>query len=261
MKKYKIGIIGGSGLYTLSNFKTFASLRDDAFKNETVEKYIHGDIELYFLPRHGKNHTILPHEIDYVSNMRAFKELGVDCIVSFCTVGSLRKKIVPGSYVIPDGVIDFTHARAGSAFVLDDKHVNIEPLFNAALVSIFKKCIVDAHIPLVSKNATLGVIDGPRFATLAEQKMYQTLGCDALNMTQMPEIYLSHIFKIPWISLCHVTDTTAVVDKKFDIYSPAAIDVFMSNAGKIEKILSNFIVYIEKHEPSVVFESQKISFV
>lgn len=260
MKKYKIGIIGGSGFYTLNNFKLLSLNKDKLFKDTKMTKYTTKNLELYFIPRHGKKHLILPHQIDYFSNIEKFKKLNVDFIISFCTAGSLDKKIKPGSYVIPENLIDFTNQRIGSNFVLNNNHINIEPIFNSNLLKICKKSIKQSNIIFLNKKITLGIINGPRFATIAEQKMYKKLNCNILNMTQMPEIYIAHVFQIPTISLCHVTDTTEIVDKTFNIYSCSAIKIFKSNEKKIENILFNFFKLLKKEK--ICFKKiQKKSFV
>jgi len=262
MKNYKIGVIGGSGIYTLKNYKLFADNFDHEFhhKNTDIEKYGFENIEIFFLPRHGENHTILPHEIDYLANMQTLSELDVNGIISFCTVGSMDSRFKAGTYVVPIDIIDFTQNRKGSNFVKNNKHVNIQPVFDAGLVSFFKQIFIEKDIPLVN-DGVLVVIEGPRFATHAEQIMYKTFGGTFVNMTQAQEIYLSHVFEIPFISLCHITDMTSIVEKEYDIYSNEAVSTFRSNNDKVENILTAFLSFVDKNNPEIKYNNPHQTFV
>ena len=262
MKKYKIGVIGGSGIYTLKNYKVFASntSTDHKSSKSPLEKYSINGHEIYFVSRHGIGHVLLPHEIDYKKLIENFSNLRVDFIISFCTVGSLNKKYRPGDYIVPIDIIDFTHGRIGSKYTLDNKHVDTKPLFNAALVELIKNSFDKVRMDFIN-DGILGVIEGPRFATYAEQKMFKKIGCDFLNMTQMPETYLAHVFSIPYISLCHVTDFTTTVDKRYNINSRSAIVTFKSNVEKIEKILSSVLGCLDEDNFKILRNSKNNTFV
>lgn len=263
MKNYRIGIIGGSGVYTLRDYDIFAKNRDSHFDPAgglLTERYRLESHEVYFTPRHGVGHILLPHEINYVNLIKSFVDAQIDFIVSFCTVGSLDVRFQPGDYIIPENVIDFTQNRIGSKYVLDNKHIDMRPLFNKSLNILMQRSFAAATLP-ITNGGTLGVIEGPRFSTSAEQRMFKLMGCDFLNMTQMPEMYLAHVFSVPYISLCHVTDLTASVDKVYDIKSHSAIEVFKSNVGKVENILTYMFKelnrdnswILEKEESSTAF--------
>lgn len=262
MKNYKIGVIGGSGIYTLRDYKLFAENYDIKYEREDleIEKYKFSNCEVYFLPRHGKNHTILPHEIDYLANAKFFGDLRVDCIISFCTVGSLDSKFQPGLYVIPKDIIDFTYNRKGCNYTKENKHVDIQPIFSNILIKICSELFSNINIPL-SNEGSLVVIEGPRFATRSEQNMYKKFGGNFLNMTQSQEIYLAHVFKIPFISLCHITDLTSIADENYSIISDDAITVFNSNRGKVGKILNELVRYLGENNPEIKYSSNKQSFI
>ncbi|MEK7568653.1 MAG: MTAP family purine nucleoside phosphorylase [Patescibacteria group bacterium] len=262
MKNYKIGVIGGSGIYTLQDYKFFAGNFDNEYKDSElgIEKYKFSNCEIYFLSRHGKNHMILPHEIDYLTNIKAFDDLKVDCIISFCTVGSLDSNFQPGLYVTPKDIIDFTYNRKGWNYTKENKHVDIQPVFGEDLMRVCKQLFNNINVPL-NNEGTLVVIEGPRFATLAEQNMYKIFGGSFLNMTQAQEIYLSHVFQIPFISLCHITDLTSIVNKNYDLTSSDAISVFKSNYSKVERILSALVKYLSENKPEIKYHSDKQTFV
>lgn len=262
MKNYNIGVIGGSGVYSLRGSEFFGErfTKEIALGENILEQYNIGANKMFFLPRHGKGHAILPQEIDYLTNISCFSELDADLVLSFCTVGSLDVRYAPGFYVVPTGLIDVTQKRKGANYVRENKHVDMTPLFHEGLVTICAAILEQVGIPRMI-GGTLVVIEGPRFATSAEQYMYKQLGGDLLNMTQATEIYLSHVFKIPFISLCHVTDFVALVDDSYDIHSQEAIEVFMSNKQKIEHILTQFIHYLEEYHPEIEYHYQKQTFV
>jgi len=258
MKKYKIGVIGGSGIYSLKKDVIFEQNYTGVAQG--TEKYEFDTCEIYFLARHGVGHSILPSEIDYVRNIKVFSNIEVDFVVSFCTVGSLNSKFYPGLYIIPKNLIDMTHCRKGSSYVMVNKHVNIEPIFNKDLVGLFIGLFSNNDIPAVN-DGVLTVIEGPRFATEAEQRWYKLIGGDLLNMTQAQEIYLSHVFRIPFISLCHVTDLTSIVDKNHNIFSSDALKIFNSNFDKITKLLHSLTIYLKKHNINISYDNNKRTFV
>lgn len=262
MKNYKIGIIGGSGIYTLQGYKLFKEAFDHKYKNANlaIEKYNLDNSEIYFLPRHGRNHEILPHEISYLNNIKFFRKIGVDFIISFRTIGSLNSIFQPGTYIIPEDMIDFTKTRNGANYVEENKHVDIQEIFNETLITMCKQIFKNTGLATKDKGV-LVVIDGPRFSTKAEQKMYRLIGGDFLNMTQAQEIYLSHVFKIPFISLCHITDLTSIADKDYNIKSNDAITVFKSNLNKVGEILNSLVEYLSKNNPEIRYHNDKQTFV
>ena len=135
-----------------------------------------GYLDLAFLPRHGRYHSILPTEIPQKANIAALKMLGVDYIISFSAVGSLKEEISPTHFVLPSQIIDRTVHRGntfyGSGIVV---HISFGDPFSKSLFNIFEDVIRNLEIPLHTKE-TLICIEGPAFSTRAESKLYRSWG-------------------------------------------------------------------------------------
>lgn len=188
----EIGVFGGSGFYSLFKKSKTLNLNTPYGKpsSEITIAEIYGR-KVAFLPRHGKNHEFPPHKIPYKANIYAFKELGVERIISPCAAGSLNSKIKPGDFVILDQFIDRTLNR-DDTFYHGPETVHISSanpycndLQKIALKS-GRKLKINVH-----KKGTTVVINGPRFSTSAESSYYSNLGYDIINMTQYPEVIFS----------------------------------------------------------------------
>ena len=249
--KIKIGIIGGSGIYELKNLKEFRKLKIKTkygypsnpiiiyeFKNGNKKEYI------AFLPRHGEKHSIPPHKIPYKANIAALKSLGVEFIISTSVAGSLKKKIIPGDFLIPDQFINLTWGR-DDYFDIDKKLIHL-PMANPYCKKL--RSIIYKHSKKIQKRThkigTVVVIQGPRFSTKAESKWFIKQGWDIVNMTQYPEIYFAREMKICYASICTITDYDV------GIYNPIKIDhrgikkvvaIFRENTKKTQKLILKII--------------------
>ena len=204
----KIGVIGGSGLYSLFEGKV------DTIKVETPfgdpsDEFSLGKIsgqEVVFLPRHGRKHTILPSEINYRANIYAMKKLGVSKIISISAVGSLREDYRPRDVVIVDQFFDRTFARAntffGKGFVA---HVS----FGDPVCPAMRKQIIDISKRLSGvfhHSGTYVNMEGPQFSTRAESSFYRNKGFDVIGMTNLSEARLAREAEICYATLAFVTD-------------------------------------------------------
>ncbi|MDR2624635.1 MAG: S-methyl-5'-thioadenosine phosphorylase [Methanobrevibacter sp.] len=198
----RIGIIGGSGLYSITDGMDLEEKTVTTPYGDSVDLSLFrvDDKDVVFIPRHKSGHKIPPHMINYRSNIFALKELGVNQIIATNAVGSLRENISPDSLVLPDDFIDFTCRRDKTFFDNEVVHTDFTQPYCNRLRDI------------ISKNGKLikgGVhvcTEGPRFETGAEIKMFQILGGDIVGMTGLPEAVLAKEKMMCYSSLCVVTN-------------------------------------------------------
>ena len=209
MKKRKIGIIGGSGLYKMEGFKktkwkkikTSWGKPSDEILLATIEKE-----EICFMPRHGRGHKINPTNINFRANIDAMKQLGVTDIISVSAVGSLKENLSPGTFVIVDQFIDRTFARSSTFF--DEEIVAHVSMAKPVCKSLGKSCetaLKKLNIPH-QVNGTYIAMEGPQFSTLAESNLYRSWGADVIGMTNMPEAKLAREAEIRYCTVAMVTD-------------------------------------------------------
>jgi len=182
-----------------------------------------------FLPRHGKKHTILPHRVPYKANLVALKSLGVRHIIGTCVVGSLRKKIEPGAFVVPDQFINLTWGR-DDTYKIDRKliHLSMAQPYCECIREIIARELKTIGVICCNKG-TVVVIQGPRFSTIAESKMFALWGGDIVNMTQYPECYFARELGLCYGAVASVTD--------YDVGVPSAISM---QSKHIDKVLAVF---------------------
>jgi len=190
----EIGIIGGTGLYDPKLLKNIKEVKIKTLFGKPSDKITLGEMEgkqLAFLPRHGKKHTIRPTDVNSRANIAALKQLGVNCILASSTVGSLKDEYKPGDIVFVDQFIDRTTRREQSFFTEGKVcHISVaEPIcpeLRQSLITVAKKNRISHH-----ETGTYVCIEGPRFSTKAESKMYRTWGADVVGMTLVPECVLA----------------------------------------------------------------------
>lgn len=170
-----------------------------------------------FLPRHGKEHTIPPHKVRYKANLAALKSLGVQHVIATCVVGSLRKGIEPGTFIIPDQFINLTWGR-DDTYEIDRKLVHL-PMAQPYCENT--RNVISRELKAMEANyrnvGTVVVIQGPRFSTIAESKMFALWGGDIINMTQYPECYFARELGLCYGAVATVTD--------YDVGVPSAISM------------------------------------
>jgi 5'-methylthioadenosine phosphorylase len=209
MKKRKLGIIGGSGLYKMDGFeKTKWKKINTSWGKPSDDVLIAklGEEEICFIPRHARGHIINPSNINFRANLDAMKQLGVTDIVSVSAVGSLREDLSPGTFVIVDQFIDRTFARNKTFF--DEEiiaHVSMaKPVCKSLGVcceTALKKLKISHQM-----NGTYVAMEGPQFSTLAESNLYRSWGADVIGMTNMPEAKLAREAEIRYCTVAMVTD-------------------------------------------------------
>jgi len=210
--KAEIGIIGGTGLYDpgmLTDVREYTV--NTIYGDATVLIGCLENKQVAFLPRHGKEHTVPPHLVNYRANIAALKEIGVEQILATASVGSLNRNIKPGDLVILDQFIDFTKSRAltfyegGSSGVV---HTDMTEPYCPRLRNILIDCAKFIDVRVHSWGVYV-CTEGPRFETPAEIKMYQKLGGDLVGMTNVPEVVLAREKGICYAAIAVVTNFAA----------------------------------------------------
>ena len=250
MKKGKpyLGIIGGSGIYDLDNISNPKWQTILSEFGEPSDRILTGEINglnIAFLPRHGKNHNLLPSNINYRANIDCLKFLGVTDIISLSAVGSLKETIIPGDFVIIDQFIDRTFARKKTFFNEGIvAHVSMAKPTSAQLSKIILKSAPDninIHI-----SGTYIAMEGPQFSTLAESNLYRSWNCDVIGMTNMPEAKLAREAEIAYATIAMVTDYDCWHPGHDAVTVESIIKVLNTNSLNAKNLLKNIIKNISK---------------
>ncbi len=238
----RVGIIGGSGLYEISGLEIIEEKDIETPFGKPSDRYLLGrlgEVEVIFLPRHGKGHRILPSEINYRANIFGFKLLGAERIISVSAVGSLKEDIHPLDVVIPDQFFDRTKRRIDTFFGEGIAvHIGVaDPVCPVLSDHLYESC--QACGARVHKGGTYVCIEGPSFSTRAESRFYRTLGFDIIGMTNITEAKLAREAEICYATLAMVTDYD--VWKEEDVDIQMVVENLQKNAEMAKKIISHLI--------------------
>lgn len=209
-----LGIIGGTGLTQLTNLEITHRKVARTPYGEPSGALTFGHIcdqEVIFLARHGYGHTIPPHEVNYRANLWALKDHGVDRVISVATVGGIHPDLIPGTLVIPDQIIDYTHGRATTYFVESIKpvtHLDFTFPYCDAMRAALLLAATHAGISL-RDGGVYGAVQGPRLETAAEINRMERDGADMVGMTGMPEAYLARELELCYATVGAVVNYTA----------------------------------------------------
>ena len=243
----KIGIIGGSGLYKIGIMDDIEDISVDTPFGKTSDKITLGkinDVDVAFLPRHGKAHEIAPHKVNYRANIFALKECGVEYLLSTAAVGSLKKELKPCDFVIADQLIDRTAKRINTFF--EDgivAHVGFADPFCKTLSDIAFKVAeeegVDVH------RGTYICMEGPQFSTRAESNLYRSWNVDVVGMTLAPESKLAREAEMCLCGILNVTDYDCWYDKEGDVSVASVIENLKKNDKNMANIIKKLIPRIK----------------
>ncbi len=209
MPQAEIGMIGGSGLYTMPGLERTREVRVTTPFGKPSDAYVLGVLEgrrVAFLARHGRGHRVLPSEINFRANIYGMKKLGVERIIAVSAVGSLREEYRPLDMVLPTQFFDRTRGRISTFFGGGlVAHVSFAdpvcPVMLGVLAEVCEGAGVRYH-----KGGTYLCIEGPAFSTKAESKVYRAWGMDVIGMTNLPEAKLAREAEICYATLAMVTD-------------------------------------------------------
>jgi len=241
---FRIGVIGGSGLYEIEGLNDVESIELTTPWGKPSDNLVKGtlnDTELIFLPRHGKGHKIPPSEINYRANIYAMKMLEVDWIISVSAVGSMKGEIAPGHIVIPSQFIDHTKKRE-STFFCDGvvAHVSMaNPVCNQLSQVLFNAAIDSGAT--VHKGGTYICIEGPQFSTKAESELYRSWNVHVIGMTNMPEAKLARESEICYSTLALSTDYDCWHEEFDDVTVEDIIETLKKNVDMAKTIIKNVV--------------------
>lgn len=229
-----LGIIGGSGIYDLPGLKDTRWVDCDTPWGTPSDQLFRGrlgDLDLVFLPRHGRGHTRAPGDVNYRANIHALKSLGVTDIIAMSAVGSLREDLPPGTFVVVDQYVDRTFARAKTFFGTGlVAHVSMAHPVCGRLGRHLIATLSQVGLPH-RDGGTYLVMEGPQFSTLAESKLYRSWQCDVIGMTNMPEAKLAREAEICYASVAMITDFDCWHPDHDSVTVDTIIKVLLSNAA------------------------------
>lgn len=235
-----VGVFGGSGFYRFLDEVTEVEV-DTPFGAPSAPVAVGtlGDRTVAFLPRHGRTHDLPPHRIPYRANVWAMHALGVTSVFGPCASGSLQRDVVPGSFVVPDQLVDRTWGRPDTFFDgPDTHHVAFGDPYDEAL----RRVAVDAcraEGVEVHDGGTVVVIQGPRFSTRAESRWFGSHGWEVINMTQHPEAVLCREAGLRYAAIALITDFDAGLEGS-DIPTVTQEEVFAffeANVDTVRRVL------------------------
>jgi 5'-methylthioadenosine phosphorylase len=193
------------------------------------------------MPRHGDEHTLPPHRINYRANVWAMKEVGVKRIVAPAACGSLKPELTPGTFVICDQFFDRTQARESTFYDgPQTTHVSAADPFCADLGEILAACAEELEIP-VARGGTVVVVQGPRFSTRAESRWFADSGFDVINMTQYPECWLARELELCYAGIALVTDYDVGLEGTPPVTTELALAAFEENLHRLRDLLFHAI--------------------
>ena len=242
-----LGVIGGSGLYSMDELNVIEKVSLDTPFGPPSEDVVIGEINgtrMAFLPRHGIGHFIPPSEINFRANIFAMKKLGVEQIISISAVGSMKEKLQPGHFSIPHQFIDRTTRRISTFFTTGMVgHVALADPVCLATAEVLSAAAHKVNA-IVHDGGTYVCIEGPQFSTRAESNVYRQWDVDVIGMTNATEAKLAREASICYATLALVTDYDCWKEEEEPVTVEAVLDIMHKNVETAQKILkklaSNF---------------------
>jgi len=235
-----LAVIGGTGLYEFEDITNVETHQISTPYGDPSSPIITGKLNgkvVAFLARHGIGHIFSPSDVPYRANIYALKSMGVKRIVSVSACGSLREAYAPGYIVIPDQIFDFTHKRDRSFFGKGlVAHVSVAEPFCKSLSDLLEKAVKAHHAPY-HRGGTYITIEGPRFSTRGESRLYRQWGLDIIGMTASPEVFLAREAEMCYTTMAHVTD--------YDVWhaneAPVTVEMLLKTLSKNVKLAQDTI--------------------
>jgi 5'-methylthioadenosine phosphorylase len=248
-----IGIIGGSGLYQMEEVRDATEHRIDTPFGPPSDLLVSGTLggrQVYFLPRHGRGHRILPHEINHRANIYALRSLNVRWIISVAAVGSLQEKYAPRDVVLPSQFYDRTSNRAGHTFFGEGIAAHIS--FAEPISTNLRNLVADSGRSLgytVHNGGTYVNMDGPAFSTRAESEFNHRNGFDVIAMTNLPEAKLAREAEIAFATMAMITDYDAWKIEEEPVSADIVLSHLLANAETARRVIADVVPRIP-NEPN-----------
>ena len=240
MAQAEIGIIGGSGLYSMPGLSDAQEVRLETPFGGPSDAYVLGKLEgrkVAFLARHGRGHRILPSELNFRANIHGFKQLGAERIVSVSAVGSLKEEHKPLDFVIPDQFFDRTRHRVDTFFgdgVV--AHISFADPICADLAGVVEAACKKAGVT-GKRGGTYLCMEGPQFSTKAESNVYRSWGMDVIGMTNLQEAKLAREAEICYVTVAMVTDYDCWHPHHDSVTIEQIVAVLLKNAENATKVV------------------------
>lgn len=253
MEAIKIGIIGGSGLYKMEALQNIAEITIETPFGKPSDNLITGildGVKVVFLPRHGRNHHLLPSELPFRANIYALKQLGVEYIISASAVGSLQKEIKPLDLVIPDQFIDRTKNRPATFFGEGIvAHVAFGHPTCLQLGEVLAKAVTNLNLSDIDLHCggTYVCMEGPAFSTIAESNLYRSWGGSIIGMTNLTEAKLAREAEIAYATLALVTDYDCWNPEHDHVTVETVIQNLHQNAVNAQKVIRETVKLIAEN--------------
>ncbi len=243
-----IGIIGGSGLYEIEGFEKAEERRVETPFGDPSDVVVGGELagrQVWFLPRHGRGHRLLPHEINHRANLWALRSLDVRFLICVTAVGSLREEYAPRDVLLPDQFFDRTSRREEHTFFGRGiaGHVSFGEPVSAAL-RVILRAAVEAEGGTVHDRGTYVNMDGPAFSTRAESEANRQLGFDVIGMTNLPEIKLAREAEIAAATMAMITDYDCWKTDEAAVSAEAVMGHLTANVALARKVLARAVAEI-----------------
>ncbi len=240
----KTAIIGGTGVY---DPQILSGVREERITTPYgPAKVVVGSYrgrEIAFMARHGADHSVPPHLVNYRGNIACLKELGVKNIFATAAVGSLNKDMKPGQYVFVDQFLDFTKGRPSTFVEEGVVHLDMTepycPGLRGILAGAAEKLGLEFH-----RGGTYVCTEGPRFETMAEIKMFRQLGGDLVGMTSVPEVVLAREAGICYAAIAMVTNFAAGISAG-KLSHQEVVDMMAENAEKLRSLIMQAILDLD----------------
>jgi 5'-methylthioadenosine phosphorylase len=269
MQKTMIGVMGGSGLYSMEALKNAAEQHIDTPFGKPSDAIVTGQIDgvnVAFLARHARGHRLIPSEVPYRANIYALKKLGVKYLISLSAVGSLAEAMKPLDMVLPDQFIDLTRRRESTFFGAGAvAHTSLAQPVCPLLADVLARAIGQTLMPAgfsLHRGGTYVCIEGPQFSTLAESQWYRSMGAKVIGMTNMPEAKLAMEAQMAYATLAMVTDYDCWHPHEEAVTADTAIANLMKNASHAQLIAAAAVRILGAELPvSVAHTALKMSLI
>lgn len=245
LPQVEIGVFGGSGFYELLDDARPVTVETPF--GTTSDEIMVGNIggrSVAFMPRHGKSHSLPPHEINFRANIWTMKELGVQQIIGPNAAGSLQLDIHPGDFVVLDQFVDRTRGRKDTFFTAESgkpvTHISSADPYCPGMRDAAVAAGTHLELPL-HKTGTVVVIQGPRFSTKAESEWFTKMGWSTVNMTQYPEAYLARELEMCYCGISLITDYDAGLGVHTAVTMDEALRVFAENIDKMKSLIYDMV--------------------
>ena len=240
-----IGIIGGSGLYQMEGVEDPTEQRVQTPFGDPSDAIVGGrmrDRQVFFLPRHGRGHRLLPHELNHRANIYALRSLNVRWIICVTAVGSLQEQYAPRDVVLPSQFFDRTSQRAENTFFGDGiaAHVGFAEPISTGLRNILGESAKAVGVRVHNGGTYVGM-DGPAFSTRAESEFNRRQGFDVIGMTNIPEAKLAREAEIALATLAMITDYDCWKVEEEPVSAQTVLGHLVANAETAKKILAEAI--------------------